>query len=323
MNEMTGAPPSAGLAPRRADADYLRGVTFVLLAATFWSLSGILVRLTEGAGAWQIILYRSGSLVPTLALVIALRYRGEIVTAFRAAGRNGLVAGAFQAGASIAFILALQHTTVANALFMLGGAPFFGALLGWWMIGERVRRTTWVAMALAFVGVAVMVANGFALGTAAGNLLALTSSVCFAVFSVLLRRGRATDMMPCACYAGVIATLVAAAFIVLSAPVGGGLGGAAAGFVVGQRDLALCVAMGVGQLGLGLTCYMTGARYVPAAELMLLATLELILGPLWVWLGVGEVPSALTLAGGGIIMAAIGYQALSGARRGGAAAAPG
>ena len=73
--------------------------------------------------------------------------------------------------------------------------------------------------------------------------------------------------------------------------------------------------MGSVQVGLGLTVFTIGARHVSAVELALLAMTELVLAPFWVWLGVGEVPSAFTLAGGAIIMAAIGYQALSGVRR--------
>ena len=68
-------------------------------------------------------------------------------------------------------------------------------------------------------------------------------------------------------------------------------------------------------LGLGLTCFTLGARHVPAVEMTLLSLTELVLGPLWVWLGVGEVPSAPTLAGGAMVLAALTYQALSGARR--------
>ena len=73
--------------------------------------------------------------------------------------------------------------------------------------------------------------------------------------------------------------------------------------------------MGTVQVGLGLTVFTIGARHVPAVELALVAMTELVLAPVWVWLGVGEVPSAFTLAGGAIIMTAISYQALSGVRR--------
>ena len=130
------------------------------------------------------------------------------------------------------------------------------------------------------------------------------------MFSVLLRRGRESDMLPCVGYAGVISAAVAALIVAgLPEPASPPL------FAIGPRDLMLCAAMGVVALGLGLTCFTLGARHVPAVEMTLLSMTELVLGPLWVWLGVGEVPSGYTLVGGSIVLAAISYQALSGARR--------
>jgi drug/metabolite transporter (DMT)-like permease len=73
--------------------------------------------------------------------------------------------------------------------------------------------------------------------------------------------------------------------------------------------------MGAVQVGLGLTAFTLGARHLSAVDLALLAMTELLLAPLWVWLGVGEVPSGYTLIGGAVVMAAITFQALSGARR--------
>jgi DME family drug/metabolite transporter len=291
-------------------AGYARGLALVALAGVFWSLGGILVRWIDTASAWQIIFYRSLALVLTLLAIIALRHRGRVGAAFVAAGWNGVAAGACLAAGFVGFILALHHTTVANTLFVLGASPLFAALLGRWLLGEAVRRATWLAIALASCGITIMVAGGLVLGTLPGNLLALAASLSFAMFSVLLRRGRESDMLPCVGYAGMISAVIAALVVAgLSEPVSPPL------FAIGARDLALCFAMGVVALGLGLTCFTLGARHVPAVEMALLSLTELVLGPLWVWLGVGEVPSRYTAAGGAIVLAAISYQALSGARR--------
>ncbi len=302
---------AAGRAAPRADPDYALGVVLVALAGVFWSTGGILIRWIEAADAWQIIFYRSLSLAGALLLIVAIRHRGRLVAAFVAAGRGGLVAGVCLSGGFIGYVLALEHTSVANAVFMLGASPFFVAVLAYWTLGEQVRRVTWLAMAVALLGIALMVAGGLILGTIAGTLLALTASLSFAGFNVLVRRGRHTDMMPCVVIAGVVAAMIAAPVVALEAAEAGAWGG----FVLSARDLGLCCAMGAGQVGLGLSVFTLGARHVPAVELALLAMTELVLAPLWVWLGVGELPSAYTLTGGAIIMAAISLQALSGVRR--------
>jgi len=299
-------PPHRGAA---VDPSYVRGVVLVALAGVFWSLGGLLIRLIETASGWQIVLFRSIALVLTLSLIIALRHRGRLVAAFRHAGWNGVTAGFALAGGFIGFVLALQHTSVANAVFMLGASPFFAAFLGRLVLGETIRRATALAMAAALAGILVMVGGGLVIGTIWGNLLALGASFGFAIFSVLLRRGREHDMLPCVVIAGTISALIALPVVLAGAP------SLAAALVLSPRDLALCAAMGAVAVGCGLAVYTLGARHVPVAELTLLSLTELALAPIWVWLAVNEVPSGYTLIGGAIIVSAITAQALPGARR--------
>ena len=306
----------AGSAARRAphlgtrvDPDYARGVVLVALAGVFWSMGGLLIRLIEAANGWQIVLFRALALALTLTLIIALRHRGRLIRAFRGAGWNGAAAGVVLSGGFVGWVLALHHTTVANATFMLGASPFFGALLGRLVLGEPLRRATALAIAAALLGILIMVGGGLALGTIQGNLLALAASLSFAIFSVLLRRGREHDMLPCVAIAGAASALIALPVVLAGAP------SLASALLLTPRDLALCAVMGAVQVGGGLALFTLGARHVPVAELTLLSSTELALAPIWVWLAVSEVPSGATLLGGAIIIGAITYQALSGTRR--------
>ena len=210
-------PPRA--APRHeVDPDYARGVVLVALAGVFWSIGGLLIRLIEAASGWQIVLFRALALALTLTLIIALRHRGRLIRAFRGAGWNGAAAGVVLSGGFVGWVLALHHTTVANATFMLGASPFFGALLGRLVLGEPLRRATALAIAAALLGILIMVGGGLALGTIQGNLLALAASLSFAIFSVLLRRGREHDMLPCVAIAGAASALIALPVVLAGAP---------------------------------------------------------------------------------------------------------
>jgi len=288
-------------------AGYARGVVLVMLAGACWSLGGILVRLVEHAGEWQILLYRSATLVVVLLAVLAARYRGGIAGAFRRAGLASLVGAAGIATAFASFIFALTHASVATAVLLLSTAPFLSAVLARVVLGERVRRGTWIAMIAALAGVALMVARGHAIGSLGGALAALLAAFGFSVFTVAQRFGRANDMTPTVCLAGVLGVLLAGALLAF----GEGTGS----FAVSGRDLLVCAAMGVLQVGLGLVLYTVGARHVPAAQLALLSLTEVVLAPLWVWLALGEVPDAGMLAGGGIVFAAVVGQALGSLRR--------
>jgi drug/metabolite transporter (DMT)-like permease len=64
----------------------------------------------------------------------------------------------------------------------------------------------------------------------------------------------------------------------------------------------------------GLGLYSHFGRFVPAAEVALLALSEVALGPFWVWLLLDETPSALSLAGGAVVLGAVVAQVLLGGR---------
>ena len=269
-------------------------------AAVCWSLAGILVRLVEAATSWHIVLYRSVGVTLMIGAVIGVVHRGRVAEAIRLAGWPAVVAGFCSAASSVFFILSLAHVTVANALFLTGITTFLAAIGAQVLLGERVTRRAWGAMALAAIGVTVMLGGGLALGRLVGNLLALGSAVSFAGHVLALRANKQSDMLPAVLYAGVIGMLVsllALGLLDLSPR-------------VSLRDLLLGLTMGAAQLGVGLILYTRASRHLPAAELQLVATAELVLAPLWVWIGVGEAPDAATLVGGGLIVLAILAQAI-------------
>ncbi len=286
-------------------AEHRRGVMLVLSAGVFWSIAGLLVRLMESASEWQILMYRSLALCLTLSLYLALRPGSGLLRSFRAAGRGAALAGLFLSGGFANWIFAMTHTTIANALFLLSASTFMAALLARFVLGERVKLSTIVFMLIATAGIAVMVAEGIAVGTLVGNLCGLGAALAFAAFAVTLRRGKAVDMTPAVCWAGIWGTLIGAAMISTSA----------LSFSVTPNDLALCSVMGIVQVGLGLILFTAGSRYLPAAELTLLSLTEVVLGPIWVWLGVGEIPSLLTVVGGAVVLGAVAGQAIYSVRR--------
>jgi DME family drug/metabolite transporter len=284
------------------DWPHVKGVALVVLAGTFWSIGGIVVRLIEHANAWQIVFYRSFVLAMTLAVVILWRQRAGILQTIGRAGVIAAGAGLWLSLGFVCWIFALTHTTVANALFLLTTQPFMTAILALLVLGERVGRITWLTMSLALAGVAIMMSEGMAVGTLFGNLMALGAALGLAGFTVALRKGQDVDMLPAVWWAGIFATIMSGGMLLVRGQ----------SFGMGHWDLGMCAVLGVVQLGFGLMAYIAGSRYLPAAELALLSITEVILGPLWVWFGIGEVPSGLTLGGGSIVLAAVVWRALYG-----------
>jgi drug/metabolite transporter (DMT)-like permease len=265
---------------------------FVALAAVAWSTAGILQRElsvdipTQLAG-------RAFFAVVGLLAYITVAERGALARAFRAVGRAGLAIAGLMATSSGSFIIALNHSSVANILFMQALAPVLAAVLGM-AVGEPVLRRTWVAMAIAIAGVAVMV-GGPSRPSGLGLALSLLMTTSFAATLVITRHKRDVSMAPATCLSQVIVLLIAAP---LASP------GSASG-----RDAALMVALGIGQIGLGLVFLTIGGRLIPAAEVALITLLEVVLGPLWVWIFLSEQPGVATLVGGAIVLGAVAIQA--------------
>lgn len=284
---------------------YLTGVLLVLLAGAFWSTMGLGIRSIEAANVWQILFYRSCALSLFLFALITLRSGYRPLHTIRRAGLAGVIGGVGLVFAFAGGIYAIQTTTVANAMFLFAAAPFIAAALGWVLLRESVRASTWIAMLVACIGILLMVVNGIAAGRLVGNLTALLSAFGFAAFTIALRWGRLEDMLPAVFLGGVFAAIT------------GGLVCAFAGygFEIPAADIAIAFALGVFQVGAGLAIYTLGSKVVPAAELALLSMSEVLLAPLWVWLFLGETASLYTLIGGSILMLAIAGNAISGLRR--------
>jgi drug/metabolite transporter (DMT)-like permease len=271
-----------------------RGRLLVAAAAVCWSGGGLMARLVD-TDPWTTVFWRGIFCASFLAVVTAFRERAGTPRVLAAMGATGLgVAVCFAIG-STCFIMALDRTAVANVLIIQSLSPFMAGLLGWAWMGERVAGPTWIAMSVALLGSAIMLSRHVhstpAAGSLSGDLLAFTVALSFASAIVLLRQGRHVQMLP----AAGLAALLTAVFASLSARPA----------TADARDLALLAIFGAGQLGLGMILFTTGARRIPVAEASLIAVLESVLGPVWVWLALGENPGAPSLAGGVVVLAAL------------------
>ncbi|MDT8326649.1 MAG: DMT family transporter [Roseovarius sp.] len=283
----------------------LRGYLLVFLAGVLWSTVGLGIRLIDDALVWQILLYRSLSMSALLYVVIRLRTGRDPLALARASGWGGVIGGLSLVAAYTGGIYAVQSTSVANAMMLFASAPLLAAVLGRVILHEMVRPQTWLAIAVASGGIAIMVWDKSSGAVLRGNLAALGSALGFAVFTITLRWGKNTEMMPSVFISGLFAIVI----------MGGICLWRGLPLVISLPDTGIALGMGVFQVGVGLILYTIGSKTVPAAELTLLSLAEVVLGPVWVWLVLGETASVNTLIGGAVLLAAIAGNALSGARR--------
>jgi drug/metabolite transporter, DME family len=279
-------------------------VVIVALTGLMWSAQGLMIWLIDSHDPWAILFWRCAGTVPALLIYLAATGKGQTLPRIRSVGWLGVVGGA---GLVLAFggsVVAMQATTIANAVFLFSASPFFTAILGWIVLRERVRMATWAAIGLALFGMYIMVRDGLDAGALLGNLAAATSSLGFAIFTVTLRRGRLADMMPAVVIGAAMAMATAGALAFVMGP----------GPALSLHDAAIAIFIGVVHVAFGMVLYTKGSTVIPAAELTLLSMLEVLFSPLWVWLFLGETASAATFLGGAVLMAAVAFNGISGAR---------
>ena len=272
----------------------------IILAATgeiILSFGGVVIRQIESATSWQIIFYRSIGLLVGLSILYVIRNAGRLKASFTESVPRALSVGPFQGLASIFFILALVHTTIANATLTLSATPLIAGVLGRIFLRERVPVVTVLGMLGAATAIAIMTYDGFNSGAGLGSVFAIANAFAFATYIVMLRRSSRFrhagkfDMFP----AVMVGAIVAGSISLIPMH----------SLIISTHDLIICFFWGAGVQTAGVALMTTSARMIPAAELSILVLLESVGGPIWAWLLIGELPGALTISGGALMMAVI------------------
>ena len=270
---------------------YLIGILIVFTGGVFLSTSGIMLRSMDHADGWQVILFRSFTFFITIGTIMLFRYRRNTFAVYRAVGVKGIFAAILLGLGSVCYIFAMLNTTVANVVFIAGSAPLVTALVAWLFLKEKVGVWSLAAMLTSVIGIGLMFLDGLISGGMFGNLLALLMVFMFAFYLLILRSSKHIDMIPATGLSGLITFAIAAVMV--------------GDIDISLHDLLLCMMLGSFQLGLGFLFLTLGTRYIPAAEVALFSMSESVLNPLWVWIGVNEVPGSYTLLGSAIVLVSV------------------
>jgi drug/metabolite transporter (DMT)-like permease len=272
-------------APRRPVA-----LALMVAAPVLWSTAGVVTRHVGRAGSFEMVFWRSLFASLTVGAVLVYLRRNPL--------RGGwplLVSGALWAVMFTAFMLALTLTSTANTLVMSSVQPLITAALAALFLRDPVPLGTWLAAAAAALGIAWMFGSDLSAHTArdvTGMLVAFMVPWASAANIVILRKtGADVDMRPAVLLGGLISTAVC---LPLALP-----------FQANAQDLGVLAFLGIFQLGLPCVLFVLATRGLIAPEIALLALLEVVLGPIWAWLGADEIPGRATLAGGTIVLAAL------------------
>ena len=273
------------------------GSILVIFGAVCLSFGGIIVKSFEGASLWQILFWRQFFFTIIVALYLLFTYKKNFFNSFYKSGIPGFIAGSFLGCGFAAYVFAMYYTTVANTLFIITTETIFLAFFGYIFLKEKINLITFISIVLGMSGVLLIVGSSLSIQTSEeffGNIIAFIMPISFAVLIIIVRKYPNVDMIPAQFTAGIIAALIG--YLVASK------------LLVSPHDLFLGFIAGIFQIGFGFILITVGSQTTPAAIVGVLMLTEAVLGPIWAWLFINEIPPISVIIGGGIIILAIIFE---------------
>ncbi len=252
-------------------------------------------RHLDSAKSFEVTFWRS--FFCAVAMIIWFIYSEGIrgtVTHVRASGRAGFISGICWAVMFTCFMIALTLTSTANTLIVNSLSPLITALLAWLVLKSPVLGRTWLAIGIAFIGMAIMFGSALegSSGAALGMMIAFGVPIAAAVNLINIKKsGGAVDLAPAVLIGALLSCVIT---LPLSLP-----------FAASAKDVLLLAVLGVFQLAIPCVLLIRAAKHLSAPETALLGMLEVIIGPLWTWLFASETPSSNTLIGAAIVIGAL------------------
>ena len=265
-------------------------LALMVAAPVLWSTAGVVTRHVERATPFEMVFYRSLFAFLFVGGVLLLLRKNPLRMAPPAIISGGLWSLMFTT-----FMIALSLTSTANTLVVMSLAPLLTTVLASLFLRDPVPAGTWFAAGAATLGIAWMFASDLNAHTPRdllGMLIALSVPIASAANFIVLRASSATaDLRSAVMLGGLLSEVIC---LPLALP-----------FQATTKDVALLAFLGIFQLGLPCMLLVLASRKLLAPEISLIGLLEVLLGPLWAWLGAGEVPARATLTGGAIVFGAL------------------
>lgn len=272
-------------------------------AGVVWSFGGITSRLADHTDAFQYMVWRSLGVMVVIEIMFALK--GNRWPTYRAwtSGNTMRLANFGLFLASIAFVYAVKTTTPATAAFLGSLTPLVAVVFARFL-GERLSRSTIVALVVALVGLVLTVVGDLDAGNMVGNISALLACVGFAIYTVCLRTDTTRDWSPVLSGYALMMVVVCTTVVLIEGKT----------LVPPVGDIGWALLHGAVFIVLGTVLFNAASKQVPAVPMTVFAQTEMVFVPIWAFLILGMTPKPLSVLGGVIIFFAVVGKAFFDAR---------
>lgn len=266
---------------------YAKAFGITSLGMILMSFESPLIKMTH-VPAQNFTFYFGLCMFLTMNITLWSKHQRAIAELYKNHLGSILLSGLCIGLSNLFFILAIKHTSVASAVFILSTGPLVSALIGFIFFKQKTPRRTFVAIFFVFIGLSIILFNDLGLGNMEGNLYAFGCVFAFVSMLSILERNKEVNRLACFGTGALIASLLAA----LTAPM----------VIPDSYSLGIIVFMGALLTPLSRAFIGAGTKVLPSVEVALLTIIEPVLAPFWVWIFLNEVPHHNTLIGGAIIV---------------------
>ncbi len=263
--------------------------------ASLWSIAGVFIKVID----WNpFAIAGIRSFIASLVILAFLR-NPKINWSF-----PQVAAAVANAVTMLLFVAANKTTTAANAILLQYLAPVFTAFIGAVLLKEKTRIEHWVAIFFVAVGMTIMFANKLDGGQLFGDAIALTSAVTFSLYIVFMRmqkEGSPHESNLLSQWIAAAVCLIVSLFLPMPQ--------------FTPKSVAAILVLGTVQIGIAAILMAFAIKRISAVSANLIAVIEPVLNPLWVFLVLGEYPGMNTIIGGAVILFAVTGVSVISARR--------
>ncbi|HCA41899.1 MAG TPA: EamA family transporter [Bacteroidetes bacterium] len=272
-------------------SNHTKGLVLISLAALMWSTGGLFIKILE-FDAYQISFFRS--VIAGLTIFFIVKFKKENVN-FKFDLISNLCAISYS-GILILFVIATKLTTAANAIFLQFTAPIYLLFLEPVFLKTKFKLSNLITIVFCFIGMMLFFFGKLEMGDITGNILAICSGICFALFSLFLKwkkmKSNNQSDLGSVIIGNFLVGLIMFPFIFNN-------------LYFDLSQFSALLYLGIFQIGVSYMIFNAGLKYVSATESMIIAMLEAVFNPIWVFIGVGERPSDYAILGGVIIFVTI------------------
>lgn len=268
-------------------AAYSKALLFTVIGVFLMSFESWLIRIAN-VSAQTVTFYFGLFMFITTFLALLSIEKSHILEVYTKNPKPIILSALFMGTSNLFFVLAIKHTTVANAVFILSSAPMASSLIAYILFKRKTPRRIFVATFFVFIGLFMILSDGLSMGRWEGNLYALLCVLSFSSLFAVLENYKEVSRLACIGGGGLFASFLAFTTATIVIP--------------DTHSFLVILFMGGILTPISRVLIGAGTKVLASVDVTLLTLIETVLAPIWVWLFLNEVPASSTLYGGAIII---------------------